>query len=316
MTVAVAIIGTGIAGLAAARYLRERGIACTLFDKSRGLGGRMATRRVDTLHFDHGAQFFTARSARFAALVAQWRADGQAAPWFDDRFVGTPGMSAPARAMLAGETVVGGCQVTALHRGPQGWSVATAAGPVDTPANGAFAAVLLAVPAPQARPLAAAAGADFPDFARAVYAPCWTLMLGFDASCGLAQDRMRRDEGAIAWIARNASKPGRAPDREAVVVQASPAWSRTHLEATPEAVAPLLLGEFAAATGVAAAPGFVAAHRWRYALVETPAGQPCLWDPALRLGACGDWCLDARVEAAFESGEALAAAAAATLGSV
>jgi predicted NAD/FAD-dependent oxidoreductase len=70
MTVAVAIVGTGIAGLAAARYLRERGIACTLFDKSRGLGGRMATRRVDTLHFDHGAQFFTARSARFASLVA------------------------------------------------------------------------------------------------------------------------------------------------------------------------------------------------------------------------------------------------------
>jgi predicted NAD/FAD-dependent oxidoreductase len=100
-----------------------------------------------------------------------------------------------------------------------------------------------------------------------------------------------------------------------VVVQASPAWSRTHLEATPEAVAPLLLDEFAAATGVAAAPGFVAAHRWRYALVETPAGQPCLWDAGLRLGACGDWCLDARVEAAFESGEALAAAAAATLGS-
>ena len=313
MTLAIAIVGTGIAGLAAARRLRESGFVCTLFDKSRGLGGRMATRRVDDLHFDHGAQFFTARSARFSALVAQWCAAGQAAPWFDDRHVGTPGMSAPVRAMLGGETVVSGCQVAALHRGPGGWTVATAAGPVGTPGNGAFAAVLLAVPAPQARPLAASAGIVFPELAHASYAPCWTLMLGFDAPCGLAEDRIRREDGAIAWVARNASKPGRARDREAVVVQAAPDWSRAHLEAPPDEVAPLLLREFAAATGVVAAPVHVAAHRWRYALVEETAGRACLWDPGAGLGACGDWCLGARVEAAFESGEALADAVSATL---
>jgi renalase len=50
------------------------------------------------------------------------------------------------------------------------------------------------------------------------------------------------------------------------------------------------------------------AHRWRYALVETPLGQACLWDDAARLGVCGDWCLGGRIEAAHDSGTALARA--------
>jgi renalase len=56
------------------------------------------------------------------------------------------------------------------------------------------------------------------------------------------------------------------------------------------------------------APAYLSAHRWRYALVERPLGEPCLWDEALRLGLCGDWCLGPRVEAAWMSGRALAAA--------
>jgi predicted NAD/FAD-dependent oxidoreductase len=48
------------------------------------------------------------------------------------------------------------------------------------------------------------------------------------------------------------------------------------------------------------------AHRWRYARVDRPLGEEAWWDAARRIGACGDWCLDARVEAAFLSGRALA----------
>lgn len=313
MTTHVAIVGTGIAGLAAARRLRELGVASTLFDKGRGVGGRMATRRAETLHFDHGAQYFTARGARFAALVARWRAEGRVAEWFPDAFVGVPGMSAPARALLAGETVVAGCQVAWLRHDAAGWTVGTAAGPVDTPGNGAFAAVLLAVPAPQAVPLAAAAAVALPGLAAARYAPCWALMLGFDGACGLAADRLRSRSGPISWIARNGAKPGRPADREAVVVHAAPDWSRANLDHAPETAAAALRAAFAAATGVSAEPSFVAAHRWRYALVEEAAGAPCLWDRAARFGACGDWCLGPRVEAAFDRGEALAEAAAATL---
>ena len=92
-------------------------------------------------------------------------------------------------------------------------------------------------------------------------------------------------------------------------MHAGPDWSREHLERRSEETAPLLLAAFAAAIGIdLPAPSHLSAHRWRYALVERPLGESCIWDPALRLGLCGDWCLGPRVEAAYLSGRALAAA--------
>lgn len=35
---------------------------------------------------------------------------------------------------------------------------------------------------------------------------------------------------------------------------------------------------------------------------ERAIGEPCLWDTDARVGACGDWCLGGRVDAAFDSG--------------
>jgi predicted NAD/FAD-dependent oxidoreductase len=302
----VAIIGAGMAGVAAAARLGAAGWRCTLFDKGRGVGGRMATRRAGDFVFDHGAQFVTARGPRFAAMLAGWTASGHAAPWFADAHVGMPGMSAMAKALLGDTPLQGGCEVTGLRRDGAGWTVYAAAGPVAVAGNGSFDWVVLAAPAPQAAKLVASAGATLPGLGDVVYAPCWALMLGFDGPSGLAADQIRRDAGAIAWVARNASKPGRDPAREAVVAHASPSWSRTWLEHAPETVAPALCAALREAHGVTADPRFMAAHRWRYALVERAAGAPCLLDAGSRLGACGDWCLGPRVEAAFDSGEAMA----------
>ena len=71
------------------------------------------------------------------------------------------------------------------------------------------------------------------------------------------------------------------------------------------------MAEFRTVTG-AAAPNTLLAHRWRHALVETAIGQPGLWDPATRIGVCGDWCLGGRVEAAYVSGIGLARSVIAT----
>lgn len=81
MTVPIAIIGTGIAGLSAARALQDAGHAVQLFDKSRGSGGRMSSKRSDAGALDMGAQYFTARDRRFVNEVQRWQSNGWAEQW-------------------------------------------------------------------------------------------------------------------------------------------------------------------------------------------------------------------------------------------
>ena len=110
----VAIVGAGIAGLACAKELQTAGLAVQVFEKSRGLGGRSATRSASLSKFDHGAQFFTARSKNFLdwvdaglqmGLIASWqprlRYEREEPQWY----VGVPGMASLARVFQLDELV-------------------------------------------------------------------------------------------------------------------------------------------------------------------------------------------------------------------
>lgn len=299
----IAIIGAGIAGLAAASVLREQGLVCTIFDKSRGVGGRMATRRVDNLSFDHGAQYFTAKGPRFRQLVAGWRAAGHIANWFDEAFVGVPGMTAPVRAMVQGFETVLDCEVKVLQRNVSGWSLV---GGINNTSYSQFDAVIVSIPAPQAKALLAKADIAFPQLEQAHYAPCLALMLAFESAPDFIDHYKRFDTGPIAWIARNSSKPDRGSNSHTFVVHAGPEWSRTHIDDKPDMILDQLLPYALDAIQPKSNPIFATAHRWRYALVEQTAGISCLWNAQARIGACGDYCLGPRIEAAFESGEAMA----------
>lgn len=304
----IGIVGAGMAGLACAEGLVANDHAVVLFDKGRGPGGRMSTRRLPIpmgeASFDHGAQYFTARDAGFAARVAVWSASGIAARWpaaGADAWVGVPGMNAPVRDMAERLDVRWNTPVQALSRG-RGWRLT---GPVSN--EDGFDAVVLAVPAEQAAPFAADHDADIAASAAATRSePCWTVMAAFADRLPPREDVLR-DHGPIGWAARNSAKPGREGP-ETWVVQASPAWSHAHLEDESDAVRAALLDALADAIGAPLPPPIVAdAHRWRYAR-SGALGAGMLWNPALRLGACGDWLLGPRVESAWLSGTRLATA--------
>jgi renalase len=304
----VAIVGAGMAGLSCATALSRAGDEVVLFDKGRGPGGRMSSRRIDTAEgeavFDHGAQFFTARDPAFVAQVEAWAAAGVCAPWpaaGADAWVGTPAMNAPIRALAAEAAVTWGCQVEALSAAPDGWRLHTAQGD-----QGPFDQVVLALPAEQTAPMAAPHAPDMAQAARETRsAPCWTLMTAFAERLPVTVDTLR-DRGAIGWAARNSAKPGRAA-LETWVIQASPEWSAAHLELEAGDVADRLASAFAEATGVALPPALVSvAHRWRFARAGA-AGLAAFWNPAIGLGCCGDWLIGPRVECAWLSGHSLAA---------
>jgi predicted NAD/FAD-dependent oxidoreductase len=132
------------------------------------------------------------------------------------------------------------------------------------------------------------------------------MMASFKKAIPSIPDRLSPKDPAIAWVARNSSKPGRETAEEAFVVHATPEWSRRHLNNTREQIGDLLLEAFYRLAGERQKPTVLMGHRWLYARVEKALGNPCVWRPEICLGACGDWCLGPRVESAFESGVAMA----------
>ncbi len=309
----IAIIGAGMAGLACARKLAKAGKAVTLFDKGRGVGGRMATRRVETPHgvlrFDHGAQYFTVRDPGFRAaladltdVVAPWPDDGGAPS--EERFVGAPSMNALPKAMAEGLDVQVSLRITDLRRNPEGWVLTAEGGALFGP----FDAVAVAVPAEQTGALVAPHSQAFAAQAQAARAaPCWAGLFAVDTpNPPPFAARRLKDHPVLAWIACDAAKPGRSPNPQTWVLHARPDWSAVHLEDAPEAVLNLLQEAFTQIVQPQGAIVFAQAHRWRYAQVAQPAATPFAWDPDLRLGLCGDWRIGPRIEAAWRSGDALA----------
>ncbi len=300
----VIVIGSGLAGIACARALARAGRGVMILDKGRGIGGRMATRRVSLasgeISFDHGAQYLPMRSAPFAELM---RGAG-AREWPDAAaLVGVPGMSQLPRALATGLEIRQGVEITALSREDGRWVLS---GPA-----GEFRArhVVLTIPAPQARRLLGPAHPLANALAKVEMHPCLTLMAAFppDSPRPFAQ-RSDADQ-PLAWIAQNSSKPGRSACAVTWVAQAGPAYSAQHLERSPEEITALMLPLLCTAIGAMPEHALhVRAHRWRYALTARPLGVPYLGDMAAGLTLGGDWCLGARAEDAWQSGAAIAKA--------
>ncbi|XOY57068.1 MAG: NAD(P)/FAD-dependent oxidoreductase [Rhodobacterales bacterium] len=295
---AVIVIGAGITGLTVARRLADAGRAVLVLDKGRGIGGRVATRRAAGLHFDHGAQYVSARGAGFAALLGELTVTGHVGTW-QDGHVGTPGMTALAKGIGAGLDLRQEALVTGLSRDGDSWRVHLG----DQALTASY--VICTVPTPQ---VAGIIGADHPLVARltdVAYAPNLTLMAAID---GPAPFVVARDPDAdLAWIAQDSTKPDRPQGPVAWVAQASTAFSATHLELDKDAIADLMLPLLLDRLGATAAQvRYAAAHRWRYSQVTQALGAAFLRDDTGTLYLGGDWCLGPKVEDAWTSGTAIA----------
>ena len=311
----VAIVGAGLAGLACASVVARAGHAVTLFDKSRGPGGRCATRRSDVGPFDHGAPGFEATTALFRAEVGRW----QDAGWIDTvvkpaagttpdpaglnptghRFIGRPSMNALARQLQAAlpsgvllrpDTAVAGLEWSAGSDGA--WALRLLDGSVHPqPCD----AVVVAIPAEQGAVLLAP-DATLSSALRSVRSdPCWTLMAAWPNPLPALEDDLpdcRDPQGVLVRAFRDDVRPARPPVTgigSRWVVHARAEWTVAHLALTPEQAAAALLDALAERIGARLArPLHAVVHRWLYAQVREPRSEPFGWNPALRLGTCGD----------------------------
>jgi renalase len=323
----VAVVGAGVAGLACARALHEQGFQVRVFERDTGPGGRVATRRLDTLTFDHGVQYFTTQDARFEPVVRQWLALGVVAPWGGRtvvlngrgqgelvepiaRFVGVPNMETVALHMARGLDLRLGAQVARLERRAGCW---TLHGPDGAELDeGGFDLVVLAMPSASAAPLLRDVSDLVQRVATVSWDSCWAVMLALARPSGIEFDAaFVSDDPILGWIGRESSKPARAPLRGAAetwILHAHPAWSRAYLEMGPSDAARWMQRAFAARVGRPLMQATVAAHRWRLALPVNPLPEQFLFDSSQSIGLAGDWCGGPRVEGAYLSGLALAKA--------
>jgi predicted NAD/FAD-dependent oxidoreductase len=318
----VVVIGAGLSGLMAARVLSDAGAPVTVLDKSHGVGGRTATRRTGPWAFDHGAQYATFRDSRLAPYVASWADAGVLAPWEapvmvredgtwrgappgTTRWVAVPGMSALARHLARGLTIRVNTPVARAHRHGARWHVLGANGELVAEADH----LLVTAPSAQAAQLLGAEAPALTDAcARVTWHPCRAAMVVLAREAPVQWgSAFVNDDPVLAWVARNASKPGRDAATECWVLHATRAHSVATLEDAPDVAVGPLVEAFRRVLGPDA-PEVVhaASHRWRYAVPEPVLPEACVWDDTVQAGLAGDWCGGPRVEGALLSGVALA----------
>ena len=300
----IAIIGSGVSGLACAVKLKQAGLEPIVYDKGRNIGGRLATRRTtNDLQFDHGAQYMTAKTAEFRRVLNAAQINGMVGQWdFNNRvrYVGMPGMNGLAKFMSVGLDVRQGVQVCSVDETADGYSIKT--GNQTVSAN----KLVLTIPGPQIIELLGDQHPLTSELANVEIQPCLTLMVAFDSKAPIKFVARQESEDTISWLAMDSSKPGRTT-QNCWVAHASPTWSAEFIEEEKSVIAERMLPLVCERLGVSTSNAIHSvAHRWRYALVTKPLGKPFVKNSNGSLYLGGDWCLDARVEAAWTSGNAIA----------
>lgn len=253
----IAIIGAGVAGLAAAHKLRSDRpeLEITIFEKSRGVGGRAATRRANSALFDHGAQYVKGGSPDVERLLRHtlphdtlrnislpvWTFDRNGVivegdPQQNDqpKWTYSDGLTRLAKELARDLDVRTQTRIERIERRDHEYVLIDDAGREVGSAN----AILLTPPAPQTRSLIAASTLDhdtqplLDELGKARYRPCLTITLGFDP---ILRDRpfyalVNTDKAhPLSWLAYEHTKPDRATDGQHVLIaQMAPQWSRDH----------------------------------------------------------------------------------------
>lgn len=278
----VLVIGAGMAGLIAARELQAADRSVTLLDKGRGPGGRLATRRIGTATFDHGAQGFALADPlpgtetlqqRLGTRLVEWLPPGTGADTGRHRWRGNPSMSAIAKRLARGLDLRLESTVTGLRQDNDRW-IAT------TPAGGTFAAgaVILTPPVPQALALLDTGGfAPAPELRSRLdaieYDRCIAVMAVLEGPSRIPPPgALAPASGPLAWITDNQLKG--ISSEPSVTLHATPDFSLEHWDRDRTETGRLLLA--AAAEWLGAPVRGFQVHGWRYSQARVFVSDRCI----------------------------------------
>ncbi|MDG1702653.1 MAG: NAD(P)-binding protein [Pseudomonadales bacterium] len=325
----VAIIGAGLTGLTAAHRLIQAGIECTIFDKSRGVGGRMATRRAEyqgaTLRFDHGTSYLThAQASGIADVMTPASTAGpnqdqslrhlceaaELTPWSLSSFgqtanlMSASGINAVGKALAVSLDINLDASIVRADRDASGnrWQLRTQ----DALLPETFDLLITATPPVQAANiLGPYQGPIMPTLTNIRPRACWTLMLGTQRPA--SESAMNSQGEVIHRIIPEHSKNRPQPSGlRTYTIQAGREWSQEHAQTDADSVAQAMLRQLKKLGWDSVGIEHQQIHRWLYAGVVNPADVPCLTDSGQGLICAGDWCLGNDIDSALASGNAAA----------
>ncbi|MGO0306587.1 NAD(P)/FAD-dependent oxidoreductase [Endozoicomonas acroporae] len=315
----VALIGAGLSGIKAASLLAELGHEVTVFEKSRGLGGRLANRREAWGKLDIGAQYFTARDPGFQKQVELWLQasavqvwdfspycveQGTLTPSPDEtvRYIGSPLMNQLVYCLSSNIAINFQCHISKVEKSREGWRLLSADGALFS----SFDWLIVSSPAEQSRTLLDSCSDVMALVPEAVHQPCWAAGLATRGKIPADVQGIFGDE-TVRWASRLSSRPGfrKAPDVDDVwMLHFSPEWSEQQGKETAVDIGQTGLNwlQTIMATGLEKTAQY--RHYWRYANIKPVTfDQPYLLDERQRLAVIGAWCAGGRVEGAWLSAQ-------------
>ena len=317
----IAIIGAGLSGLTVAQKLKHHA-EITIFEKSTSIGGRISARTNSIFQFDHGAQFFIAKHNDFLSflkpliecgLIKRWDArfveiNGRAieyqSQWNEEfpHYVGVPFMNSFLKVLASKIDIKFGKTVKFLQNKAGAWGVFDEEGDH----LGSYDWVLSSIPARQTMQIFPK-DFEFLQILKCIkMSACCTVMLGFHEPLALEFDAALVKNNDISWISLNSSKPGRG-SAPAVLIHSSNDWADANIKKDLKEIEDHLSKIFFEIVNLSSTDvRCVDSKLWRFANASKRMEERAFIDQNRKLGACGDWCIRGKVEAAFLSGQALA----------
>lgn len=306
----VALIGAGAAGAACVSVLRSRGADFCVYEKSRGVGGRLSTRRVSgvvpegDIYYDHGAPYFS-WSQKLTAQLTESLQPSTLHRFKNETWIASPSMPQLVKDMLGRGEVRLQIEIDAIEGRAGEWFLREKIKLPDVSPikHGPFTAVVITAPAPQAQALLREINCSWKSQLSLIeYNPCWALMATFNE---IQLPRNFTSSIFASEVNCQQDKPGRIihKNNQSWVAQATPAWSQAHLEEPAELILEHLLKELLSVFELKKeCVVHSAVHRWRYSTVAKALGQVALCDPEQGLFYAADGCLGTGVAGAVESG--------------
>ncbi len=313
----VLIIGAGLAGLSAANDLIQAGYNVLVVDKGRGLGGRLAGRRIGEATFDHGAQFMTAREPRFKGVVAEWIQAGVAEEWYRSypgqpnshpRYRGVPTMTAIAKHLAIDITVMRGTKADSISQQGNRWMAM-----LDNGETVVAKKMLITSPVPQTMDLLATGNIVLPAdkqarLSRIQYEACIAVMAVLDGPTAIeAPGAISLEKGPISWLSDNLQKG--VSKIQAVTIHGSAEFSAHQFERDRMEAGQWLIDVATPFLGTAKVTEYQV-HGWRYSKPTVVDDAPCMLVSEASdlppLALAGDAFAGPRFEGAVQSGWAAA----------